>query len=168
MPAEAGSIRSGPLLAAAPGPAATASGSARFGERQARLGLHQIDELAYAEVFLQFRVLSITNFPSVIRIKQLADALTSVVIELKQENRSRRVGVQPRFILSNDLSQNVRFCYRGRIAHGRIISRSRPIFTSRSASFFFSGRSFRGVHQAFEGWDVVGHPSTIFASRTDP
>ena len=51
------------------GPAATASGSARFGERQARLGLHQIDKLAYAEVFLQFRVLSITNFPSVIRIK---------------------------------------------------------------------------------------------------
>ena len=69
MSAEAGSIRSGPLLAAAPGPAATASGSARFGERQARLGLHQIDELAYAEVFLQFRVLSITNFPSIIRIK---------------------------------------------------------------------------------------------------
>ena len=59
----------GPLLAAAPGPAAMASGSARFAERQARLGLHQIDELAYAEVFLQFRVLSITNFPSVIRIK---------------------------------------------------------------------------------------------------
>ena len=69
MSAEAGSIRSGPLLAAAPGPASTASGSARLGERQARLGLHQIDELAYAEVFLQFRVLSITNFPSIIRIK---------------------------------------------------------------------------------------------------
>jgi len=32
MSAEAGSIRSGPLLAAAPGPAATASGGARFGE----------------------------------------------------------------------------------------------------------------------------------------
>ena len=80
MSAEAGSIRSGPVLAAAPGPAATASGSARFGERQARLGLHQIDELAYAEVFLQFRVLS-------------------------------------------------RFCYRGRSAHGTIISRPRPIFT---------------------------------------
>jgi len=42
---------------------------ARFGERQARLGLHQIDELAYAEVFLQFRLLSITNFSSIIRIK---------------------------------------------------------------------------------------------------
>jgi hypothetical protein len=39
MSAEAGSIRSGPLLAAAPGRAATASDSARFGERQARLGL---------------------------------------------------------------------------------------------------------------------------------
>ena len=69
MFAEAGSIRSGTSLAAAPGPAATASGRAGFGERQARLGLHQIDKLAYAEVFLQFRVLSITNFPSVIRIK---------------------------------------------------------------------------------------------------
>ena len=43
--------------------------AARFGERQVRHGLHQIDELAYAEVFLQFRVLSITNFPSVVRIK---------------------------------------------------------------------------------------------------
>ena len=69
MSAEAGSIRNGPVLAVAPGPAATASGSARLGERHARLGLHQIDELAYAEVFLQFRVLSITDFPSVIRIK---------------------------------------------------------------------------------------------------
>src|ERR1700751_3782897 len=47
MSAEAGSIRSGTLLAATPGPAATASGRARFGERQARLGLHQIDKLAY-------------------------------------------------------------------------------------------------------------------------
>ena len=69
MSAEAGSIRSGPLLAAAPGPAAMAPGSARFGERQARLGLHQIDELAYAKVFLQFRVLSVTNVSSVIRIE---------------------------------------------------------------------------------------------------
>jgi hypothetical protein len=69
MSAEAGSICSGPLHAAAPDPAAKASGSARFGERQARLGLHQIEELAYAEVFLQFRVLSITNLPTIIRIK---------------------------------------------------------------------------------------------------
>jgi hypothetical protein len=69
MSAEAGSIRSGPLLGAAHGPAATASGSARFGERQARLGLHKIDELAYTEVLLQFRILSVTNVPSVIRIE---------------------------------------------------------------------------------------------------
>jgi len=52
MSAEAGSIRSGTSLAAAPGTAATASGRARFGERQACLGLHQVDKLAYAEVFL--------------------------------------------------------------------------------------------------------------------
>ena len=64
-----------------------------------------------------------------------------MVIELKPQNRSRRVGVQPRFIRSNDLSQNVRFCYRGRSAHGTIISRPRPIFTSRVQAFSFPGRS---------------------------
>ena len=69
MSAEAGSIRSCPLLAATLGPAATPSGRAGFEERQARLGLHQIDELAYAEVFLQFRLLSIANFSLIIRIK---------------------------------------------------------------------------------------------------
>src|SRR5208282_3023387 len=66
---EAGSIRSDPLLVATLGPAAAPSGSARFEERQARLGLHEIDELAYTKVFLQFRLLSITNVPSVIRIE---------------------------------------------------------------------------------------------------
>jgi hypothetical protein len=57
------------LLAPTLGPAATPSGSARFEERQARLGLHEIDELAYAKVFLQFRLLIVTNVPSVIRIE---------------------------------------------------------------------------------------------------
>jgi len=37
--------------------------------------------------------------------------------------------------------QNVRFCYRGSSAHRTIISRPRPIFTSRVQAFFFSGRS---------------------------
>ena len=61
MSAEAGSIRSDPLLAATLDPAVTPSGSARFEKRQTRLGLHEIDELAYAKVFLQFRLLSVTN-----------------------------------------------------------------------------------------------------------
>src|SRR6516162_876004 len=51
-----------------------------------------------------------------------------MVIELKPQNRSRRVGVQPRFIRSNDLSQNVRFCYRGRSAHGTINKPTPPDF----------------------------------------
>ena len=69
MSAEAGSIRSCPLLAATLGPAATPSGRAGFEERQARFGLHEIDELAYAKVFLQFRLFGVTNVSSVIRVE---------------------------------------------------------------------------------------------------